>query len=275
MTRIERSAPPPSSPPAAPPPRVAQTDAGPDRVERHPGVDPVRERLRGRAQSYLPSLELPALDLKGLEAGFVTPFETNLTGARERVERTFGARIGADEKALLATLSERTELLDEAEFRTAHAAYAKKLGVEVDADAVAFVDGDRITTSRDDAHTLTHEAVHLAAHEDFTKFFGAAVNEGVTEYLTQRALDGDPEGRAVMSAAFVERRASYPEEVAVIDRAIDEGHIDRDLVERAFFTDDHVARAKLFVGLEKSGARIESQAAEDPAFVKLIHALGR
>ncbi len=235
----------------------------------------MRARLRERVRAEVPKFELPALDLEGLTDGIETDLDRNLAGARDRIESTFDARLSADQRALLDTLPERTTLYDAAGFDVAHAAYSKKLGVDRDPDAIAFVDGDRVHTSRDDAHTLTHEAIHLVADDDFTKFFGAAINEGVTEYLTARALEGDAAGRAELSSAFVARKAAYPDEVATIEGAIERGFVDRDLVERAFFTGDQVARAKLFVGLERAGVKMDGQVAKDPAMADVVRTLGR
>ncbi|MEQ9499948.1 MAG: hypothetical protein RIT81_23930 [Deltaproteobacteria bacterium] len=273
MTRIETRAPvlPPQS--AASTPQVAQAtepgDPG-DRAEKHPGVNDVREAVHDR----LPQLDLGPLDLGDLDGAFQTPLATHLSGARDRIERSFGERLSPRQHKLLKTLEERTSHLEGAEFAEARAAYAKKLDTPVDDTVVAFVDEDRIVTSKDDAHTLTHEAVHLVGDEDFSKFFGAEISEGVTEYLALRALRGDAEGQSSISKAF-EKAQLYPDEVRTIEGAVKRGYVSDDLLERAYLSDDQVARAQLFVGLERAGVKIDSEMAKEPGMIDLVRTLGK
>ncbi len=273
MTRIEARAPVLPPPSAAPAPQVAQAtdpvDPG-DFAEKHPGVNDVREAVHDR----LPQLNLGPLDLGDLDGAFQTPLATHLVGARDRIERSFGERLSPRQRELLKTLEDRTWHLEGDAFVDARAAYAKKLDTQVDDTVVAFVDEDRIVTSKDDAHTLTHEAVHLVGDEDFSKFFGAGISEGATEYLALRALRGDAEGRSSISKAF-EKAQLYPDEVRTIEGAVKGGFVSDDLLERAYFSDDQVARAKLFVGLERAGVKIDSEMAKEPGLVDVVRKLGR
>jgi uncharacterized Zn-binding protein involved in type VI secretion len=177
----------------------------------------------GGSAAQAPEAELgkDAKENDGKKPDKITPKE-----ADQLIEKKYGARLPADKRN--AGLAEKkTKVLGDAEFQKAYLAAggdpkkAKRVnGFHNPRTGEIFVNSDRANGG-----TPYHESLHAYTNKDFKKL-GKALNEGTTEYFTQKETAG----------RGIDRSNIYTDEVGAVNKLA--GVVGDDAIEKAYFEGD-------------------------------------